>query len=116
MFFKKETSNDSLLAAIESGRVDNVLKGGNLINDQGVASESDREAIRQINDKAAEIMEYAIGETDKLRMVNEIINSGMWTMYFDPSSGEINRVDWSDEFRRMIGYRNQSDFPDTLEA
>ena len=48
--------------------------------------------------------------------LNEIINSGMWTMYFEPVSGEINRVDWSDEFRRMIGYRDRSDFPDTLEA
>ena len=48
-------------------------------------------------------------------MVNEIIHSGMWTMYFD-EKGEINRVDWSDEFRRMIGFRDRSDFPDTLDA
>ncbi|MCR4590367.1 MAG: PAS domain-containing protein [Lachnospiraceae bacterium] len=116
MFFKKETNNDSLLAAIDSGSLDNVLKGENLISYQGVASESDKEAIRRINDKAAQIMEYAIGETEKLRMVNEIIHSGMWTMFFDPASGEINRIDWSDEFRRMIGYRDKSDFPDTLEA
>ncbi len=49
-------------------------------------------------------------------MVNEIINSGMWTMYFDPVSGEINRVDWSDEFRRMIGYRDRTDFPNVLNS
>lgn len=49
-------------------------------------------------------------------MVNEIINSGMWTMYFDSTNGEINRVDWSNEFRRMIGFRDRKDFPDTLEA
>ncbi len=116
MLFKKETTNASLLAAIESGSLDNVLKGGNLINYQGVTSESDKEVIRLINDKAAEIMEYAIGETDKLNMVNEIIHSGMWTMFFDSASGAINRVDWSDEFRRMIGFRDRSDFPDTLEA
>ncbi len=116
MFFKKEINNDSLLAAIESGSVENVLKGENLISCQGTVSESDREAIRLINDKAAQIMEYAIGETEKLNMVNEIIHSGMWTMYFDPESGNINRIDWSDEFRRMIGFRDRTDFPDTLEA
>ena len=116
MFFKKETKNDSLLAAIDSGSIDNLLKGGSLISDQGGFSESDREAIKRINDKAAGIMEYAKGETDKLLMVNEIINSGMWTMFFDQNTGEINRIDWSDEFRRMIGFRDRSDFPDTLEA
>ena len=116
MLFKKESTNESLLAAIDSGSIDNLLKGGRLISDQGGFSESDREAINRINDKAAGIMEYAKGETEKLLMVNEIINSGMWTMFFDENTGEINRIDWSDEFRRMIGFRDRSDFPDTLEA
>ncbi len=116
MLLKKKTTNDSLLAAIESSSIDNVLNGGDLISDQEVISENDKKAIRQINDKVAGIMEYANSEANKLRMVNEIINSGMWTMYFDPKSGEINRVDWSDEFRRMIGFKDRTDFPDTLEA
>ncbi|MBO7336780.1 MAG: PAS domain-containing protein, partial [Lachnospiraceae bacterium] len=115
MVFKKETGNDALLAAIEGGSIDNALKGGNLISDKGVASENDREAIRLINEKAAQITKYAVGESGKLRMVNEIIKSGMWEMYFD-ESGQINRVNWSDEFRKMIGYRDRSDFPDTLDA
>ncbi|MCR4739792.1 MAG: PAS domain-containing protein [Lachnospiraceae bacterium] len=116
MLFKKETTNDSLLAAINNGCVEDVLKGGKLISDQGVTSESGKETIRLINEKVAQIMEYANGETGKLNMVNEIIHSGMWTMYFDPVSGEINRVDWSDEFRKMIGFKDRSDFPDTLDA
>ena len=116
MFLRKETTNASLLTAIESGNVDDVLKGGNLISDQGTFSDREKEAIRQINDKAAQIMAYANGETEKLNMVNEIIHSGMWTMFFDTESGEINRVSWSDEFRRMIGFTDSSDFPDTLDA
>ena len=116
MFFRKETASASLLAAIDSSTLENVLEGGKLISHQEVSSESDREVIRRINDKAAQIMEYANGETAKLNMVNEIIHSGMWAMYFDAESGEINRVDWSDEFRRMIGFRDRKDFPDTLEA
>ncbi len=116
MFNKKKPANDSLLAAIDSGSIDNVLKGRPLMSDQGVVSESDKEVIRRVNEKAAQIVEYAAGETEKLNMVNEIIHSGMWEMYFDPVTGEINRVKWSDEFRRMIGYRDTSDFPNTLEA
>ncbi len=116
MFFKKEPSNASLLAAIENANLDDVLNGGDLISDEEVVSDSDREIIQLINEKAAEIMEYAKGETSKLNMVNAIINSGMWEMYFDSSNGEINKVVWSDDFRRMIGFRDSSDFPDTLDA
>ncbi len=116
MLFRKETTNEALLAAVDSGSLENVLKGGNLISAQEAISESDREVIRRINDIAKKIMEYANSETEKLSMVNEIIHSGMWEMYFDSSNGNINKIVWSDEFRRMIGYRDKSDFPDTLEA
>ncbi len=116
MLFKKEITNDSLRVAIENGSVESVLNGGTLISENGVSSPADRELIRQINEKAAGIMGYAAAESEKLNMVNAIINSGMWTMYFDSSNGEINKVVWSDEFRRMIGFKDQTDFPDTLEA
>ena len=116
MFFKKEITNSSLLAAIDSGNVDNVRKGGSLISNPGEVSESDKEIIRRINDKAAQIMELARKEAEKLSMVNEIIHSGMWAMYFDPVSGDINKVEWSDEFRKMIGFKDKTDFPNTLDA
>ena len=116
MLFKKETTNQALLEAIDGSNVEDVIKGGDLISSRGVVSDSDKEVIQRINGMVARIMEYANNETAKLNMVNEIINSGMWTMYFDPKNGEINRVDWSDEFRRMIGFKNRTDFPDTLEA
>lgn len=44
MLFKKKTTNDSLLAAIDSGSVDNVINGGDLMSDQGVISESGKKA------------------------------------------------------------------------
>ncbi len=116
MFFNKEITNSSLLAAIDSGNVDNVRKGGSLISNPGEVSESDKEIIRRINDKAAQIMELARKEAEKLSMVNEIIHSGMWAMYFDPVSGDINKVEWSDEFRKMIGFKDKTDFPNTLDA
>ena len=79
-------------------------------------SGNDQETIQELNDKIAQLKEYADGETSKLNMVNAIIHSGMWEMHFDPASGQINKIVWSDEFRRMIGYSSKSDFPDTLEA
>ena len=60
-------------------------------------------------------MDAAEQEKYKLSLVNQIIHSGLWTMYFD-AKGEIERVVWSDDFRRMTGFHGTSDFPDTLNA
>lgn len=48
-------------------------------------------------------------------MVNEIFSSSMWSMEFN-ELGEMVSVNWSDEFRAMLGYRNETDFPNVLES
>ena len=54
-------------------------------------------------------------ETTALRLVHEILQSGMWSMEFDPR-GQMVSVSWSDEFRHMLGYKDKTDFPDVLES
>ena len=50
-----------------------------------------------------------------LNTIHEMLGSGKWTMDFD-ETGAMVRVNWSDEFRRMIGYHGMDDFPDVLES
>ena len=52
-------------------------------------------------------------EAASLDTIHEMLGSGKWTMDFD-ESGAMVRVNWSDEFRRMLGYRGPEDFPDAL--
>ena len=52
-------------------------------------------------------------ETASLDTVHEMLGSGKWFMDFN-ESGEMTRVSWSDEFRRMLGYHGLEDFPDLL--
>ena len=54
-------------------------------------------------------------EAASLDTIHEMLGSGKWTMEFD-ESGAMTRVCWSDEFRRMLGYRDSNDFPDVLES
>lgn len=54
-------------------------------------------------------------ETTALRIVHEILESGMWSMEFD-EKGKMESVFWSDEFRRMVGYKDENDFPNILES
>ena len=54
-------------------------------------------------------------EAASLDTIHEMLGSGKWTMDFD-EAGEMIRVNWSDEFRRMLGYHDKDDFPDVLES
>ncbi len=54
-------------------------------------------------------------EAAALDTIHAMLGSGKWTMDFD-ESGAMTRVNWSDEFRRMLGYHNLEDFPDVLES
>jgi len=49
------------------------------------------------------------------KTLHKLIKSGMWKMYCSRQF-RIIRVEWSDEFRRMIGYQNETDFPNILES
>ena len=50
-----------------------------------------------------------------IRVMHEALGSGMWGMEFD-ENGNMTSVEWSPEFRSMIGYKDESDFPNTLES
>ncbi len=50
-----------------------------------------------------------------IKVMHAALHSGMWNMEFD-SEGKMVSVTWSDEFRRMIGFHDVTDFPNTLEA
>ncbi|MBQ1364098.1 MAG: PAS domain-containing protein, partial [Oscillospiraceae bacterium] len=74
--------------------------------------------------KRAEIREFksvnelnaALGsEAASLNTIHEMLGSGTWSMDFD-EKGVMVRVNWSDEFRRMLGYHSREDFPDVLES
>lgn len=48
-------------------------------------------------------------------MLHNMIQSGMWSVFYDEKC-KINKVYWTDELRKLIGYYNEKDFPNTIEA
>ena len=50
-----------------------------------------------------------------IRVMHEALGSGMWGMEFD-EEGRMTSVEWSPEFRRMIGYTDENDFPNVMES
>ena len=54
-------------------------------------------------------------EHENLSLINEAICSGFW--YFDcDENSKIVNVNWSYEFRKMLGFHDTLDFPNKLEA
>ena len=46
------------------------------------------------------------------KTLHKLIKSGMWKMYCSRDF-QIVSVEWSDELRRMVGYQNEEDFPNS---
>ncbi len=69
----------------------------------------------QLAQERLEALEALEHETTALKLVHEILRSGMWTMEFD-RQGKMASVFWSQEFRTMIGYHDEEDFPNVLSS
>jgi len=69
----------------------------------------------QLAQERLEALEALEHETTALKLVHEILSSGMWNMEFD-QQGKMVSVFWSQEFRTMIGYRDEEDFPNVLSS
>ena len=69
----------------------------------------------QLAQERLEALEALEHETTALKLVHEILSSGMWTMEFD-RQGQMISVFWSQDFRTMIGYQDEEDFPNVLSS
>lgn len=54
-------------------------------------------------------------ESNNVSLINQTISSGLWNMDIGPGN-QVTAAYWSDDFRRMIGYHDKNDFPDSLES
>ena len=65
--------------------------------------------------KHTNIMNIAAMKQATIEAIHEALNSGMWGMEFD-DDGNMVSVEWSPEFRRMLGFTDENDFPNKLES
>ena len=54
-------------------------------------------------------------ERTAMENIQAALGSGPWSMEFD-ERGEIVSCIWTDMFRKMLGYRDETDFPNELES
>ncbi len=51
----------------------------------------------------------------KIKTINDAISAGLWQIKLNEDLG-VDKVIWSDELRKMLGYKDENDFPNTLDA
>ena len=70
------------------------------------------DAFNALIDKVNEEIEY---QKFRIRTVNDAVHSGLWYMKIN-ADFSIAYAIWSDEFRRMVGFRDENDFPNTVDS
>ncbi len=65
-------------------------------------------------ERKARIKQYE-SDFSTLELLHDALNSGSWSMTFD-ENGKMTSCSWSSTFRRILGYKNEEDFPNRLES
>ncbi len=56
-----------------------------------------------------------VSQKIRLKVINDSVSSGLWMMKLNKKM-EVTETTWTDDFRKMIGFRDTTDFPNTLNA
>ncbi|MBQ0052010.1 MAG: diguanylate cyclase [Treponema sp.] len=62
-----------------------------------------------------ELLELAEDRKKAFDLIHETLHSGMWRIDFN-EKGKMDSVVWSDEFRKMLGFDSEKDFPNNIHS
>ena len=68
-----------------------------------------------ISQRTQQAYEKLNKETNAMQIIHSVLDSGPWRIEFD-EKGQILKCDWSDTFRKLIGFNSEKEFPNTLAA
>lgn len=121
MFFKTATSKELVQFLEESRNLIDKLEMGDtsaILDTKSVDSPEAKEIVDNVNIAISKLRAYTKDSDLRLNLVTKAINVGLWDMTVqegDPVNPN-NEFIWSDEFRRMLGYRDENDFPNVLNS
>ena len=54
-------------------------------------------------------------EQQAMQIIHSVLDSGPWTIEFD-EKGQLSKCDWSETFRKLLGFNSEKEFPNKFEA
>jgi len=102
---------DLLNEAVEAGDHNVVLPTDRL-------KHKDADIIRQFNTSIGKFRDSYDYDIMKYKLTSEALGVALWDMVVDPGdpTGEHNAFTWSQEFRHMLGFTDERDFPNVLSS
>jgi len=82
------------------------------------ASAEVREIIANINSGIREVQKAAYENQLRLDLITDAVQAGVWDMTVvagDPTNPD-NQFIWSDEYRALLGFEDENDFPNVLSS
>lgn len=121
MFLKTATPKQLTELLDESRKLKEKVKNGDLTSSLQLPSTDhvvETEIYENLNYIIKKIEKSAEDTNIRLNLVTKAIQVGLWDMTVvagDPINPN-NEFIWSDELRRMLGYKNENDFPNVLDS
>ncbi len=114
---KKKKVNDlenlivSLEAVIASFDSDDKIN----IIDESSLSVKEKRVSGLVNEIIKNLKEENEQKDLRIKVINDAVSSGLWRMEIDKELN-VTKAIWSDDFRRMIGFTDEEDFPNVVES
>jgi PAS domain S-box-containing protein len=120
MFFKSVQVNPLTALLEESRRLRKKVEANDFSGsfDPSVGTPELKEIAENLNVVLHTMQQFTEDLSIRLELVTEAIEVGLWDMTVvsgDPVNPN-NTFIWTDEFRRMLGYRDETDFPNVLDS
>ncbi|RXT00079.1 PAS domain-containing protein [Ammoniphilus sp. CFH 90114] len=120
MFFKSTQASELHFLLEESRKLSKRVETNDFsgLFQSAVDRQESKELVNNLNHILSSMQQYIEDLDIRLNLVTEAIEVGLWEMNVvagDPVNPN-NTFLWSDELRRMIGYRDQTDFPNVLNS
>ncbi len=113
---KKSVISNSNLKELVGESIQYFNENKNFKNiDSSLLSGEEREAAGLFNEFIDNFRVECEHQHLRMQVINDSVSSGLWGMLIDENLN-VTSCTWSDEFRRMIGFSNQLDFPDKVES
>lgn len=120
MFFKSAQTNELTALVEESRKLRKMVETNDFsrLFQPSVATPESKEIAENLNSVLQTMQNFKENIAIRLELVTEAIEVGLWDMNVvagDPVNPN-NTFTWTNEFRRMVGYRDETDFPNILES
>ncbi|MDR0124139.1 methyl-accepting chemotaxis protein [Bacillus zhangzhouensis] len=121
MFMRKANDPSSGILLSESSQLIEQIEKGDFsarLDTAAFSSSQTIEAVAQINEALQKMQEANEHIHMRMNLVTKAIHVGLWDMTVvagDPVNPK-NEFTWTDDFRKILGFQNEHDFPNVLDS